>query len=85
VPTIAEFLGLRVTIFYRDHPPMHVHVTYQSHQARFLIETGELIDGSMPQRQRRLVKQWIVANCEALTDNWGRAERREPLERLEGL
>lgn len=62
MPTIADFLGIKITIFYRDHPPMYVHVTYQDYQSRFSITSGDLLDGSIPQRQKRIVKNWILAN-----------------------
>jgi Domain of unknown function (DUF4160) len=84
VPTIAEFLGIKITIFYRDHPPMHVHVVCQGHECRVSIESGAVLDGHLPVSRKRLIKDWVLANQQALIDNWSRAERREPLERLEG-
>ena len=85
MPTIAYFLGIAIQMYYDDHPPPHIHVKYNEHQARFAIETGELISGSLPARARRLVQEWIALRRAQLTDNWRRMEDGVPMERIEGL
>jgi hypothetical protein len=85
MPTISWFLGIAIQMYYEDHPPPHIHVKYNEYQARFAIETGELISGSLPARARRLVQEWIGLRRAELTANWRRMEAGEQMERIEGL
>lgn len=54
MPRIASFQGLVVKLYFGDHLPPHVHI-YAGRighpgvqAARFSIDTGELIDGTLP-------------------------------------
>ena len=49
MPTIAWFYGIAVRMYVRDHPPPHFHAVYAEHEAWILIETGEIIEGSLPE------------------------------------
>ena len=40
-----------------NHQP-HIHALYAGDEAVFSIEAGELLDGSLPRRQTRLVQAW---------------------------
>jgi hypothetical protein len=50
VPEISRFFGIVIAMFHRDHPPPHFHARYGEYQAKFDIETGQLIEGKMPRR-----------------------------------
>jgi len=49
----------------RHHVP-HFHAYYQEHVAIFRVEPVELIAGSVPQRQQRLVEAWAELHKEEL-------------------
>jgi len=85
MPTIAQFYGITVLMYYDDHPPPHVHARYAGWNAQFDIATGDPISGTLPRRAARLVKEWIELHREALAANWARRERGEQIERIEGL
>lgn len=85
MPTISWFLGIAIQMYYDDHPPPHIHVRYNEHQARFEIATGSLLSGGVPARARRLVQEWIELRRDALLSNWARMELGEQMERIEGL
>ena len=53
----------------RHHVP-HFHAYYQEHVAIFRIESVELIAGSLPQRQQRLVEAWAELRKEELLSDW---------------
>lgn len=40
---------------------------------------------SLPPRASKLVAEWMDMRRDAIIANWRRAERLEPLERIEGL
>lgn len=74
-----------IRMFVKDHPPPHFHVRYAEHAARIEIATGEVIDGSLPPRATRLLREWTEARRPELEANWRRAEAMLPLESIEPL
>jgi hypothetical protein len=80
VPRIASFAGVVVMVYFGDHPPPHVHVragrpgTRGVSEARFSIDSGELIDGVLPSVQASQVTSWCRRNHAALLADWGRAQ-----------
>ena len=80
MPRIASFQGLVVKLYFGDHPPPHVHI-YAGRvgrpgvqAARFSIETGELIDGTLPAAKLAAATNWCRQHREALSADWGRAQ-----------
>ncbi len=84
MPTIAIFFGVTVQMYWRDHPPPHIHVFYGGAEALIAIETGEIIAGTLPRGTARMLRAWIAQRREALLANWERAKLREPLEQVPG-
>jgi len=85
VPTISVFYGIVVRMFVKDHPPPHFHVRYGEYHARVAIDTGDVLDGRLPPRVERLVRQWAELHRGELGDNWARIERSLPPNRIEPL
>lgn len=48
------------------------------------IETGEVIDGRLPRRAGKLVREWCLEHREELAENWQRAVALQPLQRIPG-
>jgi hypothetical protein len=48
-------------MYVRDHLPQHFHAIYGEHEAFVSIDTGEVIEGTLPKAAARLVKDWAVA------------------------
>lgn len=85
MPSICEFFGIIIYVYYNDHAPPHFHAEYAEHEALFLIETLEVYSGSLPRRARALVVEWASLHRSELYDNWERARRGEPLASIEPL
>jgi Domain of unknown function (DUF4160) len=85
LPTIAYFLGIAVRMFFNDHDPPHFHVRYQGYRARILIANGEVVEGRLPVRVARLVKEWTDLRRSELMHNWHLARTEGRLERIAGL
>jgi hypothetical protein len=49
------------------------------------IATGKLISGEMPRRALALVNEWYALHKVELAENALRANRREPLKKIEPL
>lgn len=67
-----------------DHPPPHIHAAYQGFEALVEIRTGNISEGHLPKKAAKIVKEWCFVHQIELLDNWERAQRFEPLERIRG-
>ena len=85
VPRISAFYGIIIAMYFDDHPPPHFHAKYGEHQAQVVITTGELLNGDLPRRARAMVLEWTTLHRDELMDDWARAERQEPLRRIDPL
>jgi len=85
VPTISAFYGIVIRMFVKDHPPPHFHALYGEHRARVAIASGEVLDGELPPRAARLVREWATLHREELEANWMLAERMEPVRPIDPL
>jgi len=68
-----------------DHPPPHFHAQYGEHWARIGVEKLNVLDGSLPPRALRLVREWGGRHTVELRDNWDRAQALEPLVSIDPL
>lgn len=85
VPTVSQFYGIAVRIYYGDHPPPHFHVYYGSHEALVDMEALEILEGSLPKRAWKLVLEWASEHREELLENWELAQQHQPLKPIEPL
>jgi hypothetical protein len=85
MPTISWFYGIAIRMYVKDHAPPHFHAVYGEHEANVAIETGEVIEGTLPTGAARLVREWALKHQRQLQDNWRRARAGEQPERIAGL
>lgn len=85
MPNISEFYGLKVRMYFADHPPPHFHVIYGEHEAKVRISDGEVFAGSLPRRAVKLVREWWELRKAEIGANWDRIEADLPLHRIGGL
>lgn len=79
MPTISEFYGIVVRMYYIDHPPPHFHVAYSGAKATFGIQSLEVLTGALPRTAERLVREWAVLHQDELFEDWTRCEKRSEL------
>lgn len=84
MPELCRFMGLVITMYHDDHPPAHFHVSYGEHQAQVLLD-GTILSGTLPRRQRRLVRTWAMLHSRELDAAWHRAVRNQPLGTIDPL
>lgn len=63
----------------------HFHAYYQDEAGIFAIDTIELIGGSLPQRQHRLVEAWAEIHQTELLAAWERLQTGQLPGRIEPL
>jgi hypothetical protein len=79
MPSISEFFGIKILIYYNDHIPPHFHAVYAEDEALFLIGTLEVYEGHLPRRAHALVLEWAAMHREELLSDWDRARQGLPL------
>jgi hypothetical protein len=85
MPRLATFYGIVIWMYRPDHPPPHFHARYGEHDAKIELGTLRVIDGSLPTRATRLVREWARLHPDELEDNWRRAQALEPLASIDPL
>ena len=85
MPTISVPYGIVIAMFFNDHDPPHFHARYAERHARVAIETGDLLDGDLPPRAVRLVKEWAELHRTELEEDWRLAQELQPLRPIEPL
>lgn len=85
MPTISEFFGILIRMYYDDHNPPHFHAYYGEHEAIFSIYTFEIIEGTLPKRAKALVIEWAVEHRQDLLKDWELAEQHAPLKKIDPL
>lgn len=84
MPEVSRFLGIVITMFYREHGPPHFHATYCEYDAQVSIRDG-LVNGKFPARALRLVLEWHSLHKNELIENWDLARQRRPLNSISPL
>ncbi len=85
MPTISQFFGILIRMYFEDHAPPHFHAEYAGHEASIRIDPAGILRGELPPRALGLVIEWAQVNREALLANWEHARRYEPLDSIPPL
>lgn len=88
MPEIARFFGIIIRMYAEPGAPHHrphFHAYYQDAVAIYAIDSIELIGGSLPRRQRRLVEAWAELYQDELLMNWGRLQAGRSPEKVAPL
>ncbi len=85
MPTISMFRGIKVCIYWRDHMPPHFHAFYGSSEILVSIEEVDVLEGSMPSKQLKMLLGWAAFHQEELRENWELAKEQQELFPIEPL
>jgi hypothetical protein len=87
MPEIARFYGIVISLLYADdskHHKPHVHAVYGEYEASIGID-GELLAGSLPVKQLKLVEAWLAIHEDELYAAWNKAVRKEAIGKINPL
>ena len=87
MPEISRFFGIVVKMIYMDegwHHKPHVHVYHGGYEASVGID-GELLAGSLPAKQYKLLAAWLVIHEDELYAAWNNAVAGKVFSRIEPL
>jgi hypothetical protein len=85
VPRLCAFYGIAIYMYRPDHPPPHFHAQYGEHVAQVELVSLKVLNGSLPPRALRLVREWAELHGPQLAENWELAQALEPLVPIEPL
>jgi hypothetical protein len=76
MPTVSRFYGITIKMFFtqREHQPPHFHAVYGEYNALIAIDSLEIIEGDLPHRAVRLVKEWSERYQKELQTMWDTQE-----------
>ena len=79
MPTICIFRGIKIYMNWREHQPPHFHAKYGGEEVVIGINDAEVLEGSIPSKQLKLLLGWTVLHQDELMDNWKLAEQKQDL------
>jgi hypothetical protein len=77
MPELSRFYGIIIRMYMEVGQPHHLphfHAYYQDDEAVFGLEPVDMIAGSLPRRQRRLVEVWAELHQGELLTDWARLQ-----------
>jgi hypothetical protein len=79
MPVIARFYGILIKMYFSqsEHGVPHFHAVYGDFNGVFSIETLEMIEGDLPARSQRLVKEWGTQYQSELLRMWQNNEFKQ--------
>ena len=79
MPVIARSYGILIKMYFSqsEHGLPHFHAIYGEFNAVFVIDTLEMLEGDLPPRAQRLVKEWAAQHQNELRDMWNQQEFRQ--------
>ncbi|MBR4754793.1 MAG: DUF4160 domain-containing protein [Lachnospiraceae bacterium] len=81
---LSRFNGIIINLFFRDnkkHNKPHVHVFYGEFSAVVGID-GDLLEGSLPNKQYRMVVGWLAFHEDEAYAAWNLAVQGEHFEKI---
>lgn len=87
MPELSRFFNIIIRMQFRDigqHNKPHVHVQYAEYNAVIAID-GELLSGSIPAKQFKMVVGWMAMHEDELYKAWNDAVRNIQFEKIEPL
>ena len=78
------FYGVIISMFYKDHNPPHIHIQYAEYKA-IVDFNGDILEGELPFKQRKLIEAWIVLHQDELYANWQLAKDKQSLFKIDPL
>lgn len=58
MPVISRFYGILIKMYFREHGVPHFHAIYAEYNGVYDLQTLEMIEGDLPNRAHRLIREW---------------------------
>ena len=72
MPILSNFYGILIKMYFQqaEHNPPHIHAIYGEYMGAIDIQTGELLEGDLPNRALKLVQEWLQVNRQEVLNIW---------------
>jgi hypothetical protein len=77
MPIIARFYGILIKMYFKEHGVPHFHAIYGEFNGVFNVTTLEMIEGDMPARAAKMVKDWAKKYNSDLMEMWKTQKYRQ--------
>lgn len=86
MPRLSAFFGIVISMYWNGgiHQVPHFHAEYAEEQASVTFD-GTILEGSLPTRSARLVREWALLHRGELERNWELARTRQALAPVDPL
>lgn len=84
MPELSRFFGIIIYLYWRDHNPAHIHFEYGEYRCTISI-LDRIVEGKAPSKVIAKVNEWIDLHEEELLSLWEKAQKGEPLSKVEPL
>lgn len=88
MPEISRFFGIVIRMYAEigsPHSLPHFHAYYHEETAIYSLSPIELMGGSLPKRQQRLVEAWAELHQKELMEDWERLQSGNPPFKIDPL
>lgn len=79
MPVVARFYGILIKMYFSqsEHGTPHFHAIYGEFNAVYGVETLEMIEGDLPARAHRMVREWAEQYKAELLEMWAQQQFRQ--------
>ena len=72
MPEVSRFYGIIIKMYFlaNEHNPPHIHAIYNKNVAVIDIQTLQVVEGYLPNRALKLVKEWIYIHKNEIREMW---------------
>ena len=70
---ISEFNDIVIEMLPDENYLPHVYATYRDYEAMFSINSGALMEGEFPKKEKNLVAGWILLHKNEIRENWDKS------------
>jgi len=81
MPIIARFYGILIKMYFKEHGVPHFHAIYGEFNGVYDIQNCEIIEGDLPARADRMVRDWTQSYQAELLEMW----KTQQFKQLPGL
>ena len=77
MPVVARFYGILIKLYFREYGIPHFHAIYGEYIGVFDVDTLEMMEGDLPNRAQKLVREWAARYQSELLEMWSTQQFRQ--------
>jgi len=70
MPVVARFYGIAIKMYFKEHGAPHFHALYGEYNGVFDIKELEMVEGDLPNRAQRMIREWAQQYQSELLAMW---------------